>query len=77
MAAQLIAWNVPLRPEKRWMPRATTSLPVPRLAEDDRRELGRRDALDVGGDLVHLRAADELGERASPCARRRRSPSMR
>ena len=29
MAAQLMAWSVPLRPEKRWMPRATTSLPVP------------------------------------------------
>src|SRR5690606_8654130 len=36
------------------------------LAEDDRRELGGSDALDVGGDVVHLSAADELGE--APCA---------
>ena len=29
MAAQLMACSEPRRPEKLWMPRATTSLPVP------------------------------------------------
>src|SRR5260370_41851201 len=33
-----------------------------RLAEDDGGELRRRDALDVGRAVIHLRAADEVSE---------------
>ena len=44
-----------------------------RLAEEHARELRRRDALELGGDEVHLPAADERLRSAS----RRRSPRMR
>ena len=64
MAAQLMALKRPRRPLKRWISRGDDLLAGAALAEQEDDELGRRDALDVGGDVVHLEPADELGSRA-------------
>ena len=75
MAAQLIAWSDPLRPERRWMRAGDDLLARARLAEDHARELGRRDALDVArrwrrsGSRRRARAC--LGQRACRASRRR------
>ena len=61
MAPQFTATNAPVaRGERRWISRATTSLPAPVSPGEDR-DVGRRDLLDAAVHLAHRRPrADEI-----------------